>query len=696
VITLAGDGRIGTAHGAALTAHFVLPVGVSVAPDESIVVVDAGDNAIYRLRNGIVDRVAGASTRIHDTAGAVGGYRDGPALAASFDRPTAAIERNDGAILVADSGNHCIRLIANGMVSTYAGSTTAGSADGEKRAASFNNPDGLAFAPDGALLVADYGNGIRRIAPDGTVTTIPTTGKLLNGIAAARVQGHDVIAYTDRPAVHLIVDGKEQSVAFNTDRMPNNEGVPVFHAWGIAILNENTVAVTDVITNVIRLIRFPSLPYTDIPASEALSGTLHEDTDFHGGFRDGTQTQALYHAPRGIAVDEVGRLVIADSGNRRIRLLSGFSSEETALPDFSNFAVFPGAHNVVLIGQSITFNGVLWNDSVAHTAQETFAQAAATDGIKGPVRFEAIRIDGAGPSTMFDVADNYVVDRGSIDAIVFFFTRITFPTQKEMVAEANKLAKLNIKTILYFLPEEEQLSVGEHPYDACGCVPDTQIIEDERGFLETVEQEYREVGIQTETFVDALIANEELPDPPTLYDMADSHYTPAGQRLLGRTLAQTLLAHRAWLAARAPTFSYVDTQTQCPKLPVEPGGDVGLMDSLSTGRDTRKPIAAGDVVLAGDVINFAGWAFSKAQPELNRIVCPVVDGFTGLSVRGDEHLFRPDVFRALQAPNAKMSGFDLQLETRLLPPGPHTIGTAVILGDGKAYPIGKPVDVTVK
>ncbi len=65
---------------------------------------------------------------------------------------------------MADNANHCIRLVQGGIVSTYAGSTTAGAADGERGSATFMSPTGLAFDAEGNLLVADFGVGIRRIS----------------------------------------------------------------------------------------------------------------------------------------------------------------------------------------------------------------------------------------------------------------------------------------------------------------------------------------------------------------------------------------------------------------------------------------------------------------------------------------------------------------------------------------------------
>jgi hypothetical protein len=77
--------------------------------------------------------------------------------------------------LVADSGNHVLRVLhPDGTVETLAGvPEQAGHRDGYRGQALFSNPQGLAEAEDGAVYVADQGNGvIRRIAPSGMVTTL--------------------------------------------------------------------------------------------------------------------------------------------------------------------------------------------------------------------------------------------------------------------------------------------------------------------------------------------------------------------------------------------------------------------------------------------------------------------------------------------------------------------------------------------
>src|SRR5262245_47686926 len=104
----------------------------------------------------------------------VPGVLDGRTDRARFSDPFGVVSAPDGTVYVADAGDaQRIRRIApDGNVSTLAGGEL-GYRDGLGEQARFRTPSGLTIDASGALYVADTGNNmIRRIAPDGEVSTV--------------------------------------------------------------------------------------------------------------------------------------------------------------------------------------------------------------------------------------------------------------------------------------------------------------------------------------------------------------------------------------------------------------------------------------------------------------------------------------------------------------------------------------------
>ncbi|WP_145929077.1 IPT/TIG domain-containing protein [Termitidicoccus mucosus] len=172
VSIVAGGTASGTNNGALLDAQFNAPASVAVDVSGSYVyVADTGNHLIrlIDLSGGVVSTLAGTGTA---------GADDGDALTeASFNAPRDLVVDESGDIYVADTGNSRIRVITGGTVVTLAGDA-AGLRDGSGANAWFRNPAAITLK-DGVLYVADTGNGvIRRIAADeaATVTTLEMFG----------------------------------------------------------------------------------------------------------------------------------------------------------------------------------------------------------------------------------------------------------------------------------------------------------------------------------------------------------------------------------------------------------------------------------------------------------------------------------------------------------------------------------------
>jgi sugar lactone lactonase YvrE len=107
-------------------------------------------------------------------AGGTAGFQDGTGSSAQFGNPVGVAFDRQGNVIVADAANNCVRRVTPaGATTTIAGSAAAGNADGVGPAAQFHGPSAVAVDANGTIYVADPGNyRIRKIAPDGTVTTL--------------------------------------------------------------------------------------------------------------------------------------------------------------------------------------------------------------------------------------------------------------------------------------------------------------------------------------------------------------------------------------------------------------------------------------------------------------------------------------------------------------------------------------------
>jgi hypothetical protein len=117
----------------------------------------------------------------HTIAGSSEGHKDGKARQAQFYNIAALTVGPDGYLYIADgnpnAGSWIRRVASDGTVTTLAGSDKVGFADGTRQAARFYLPSGLTADDAGIVYVADPVNSrVRKVTPDGAVTTI--SGKL--------------------------------------------------------------------------------------------------------------------------------------------------------------------------------------------------------------------------------------------------------------------------------------------------------------------------------------------------------------------------------------------------------------------------------------------------------------------------------------------------------------------------------------
>jgi DNA-binding beta-propeller fold protein YncE len=170
VTVLAGvEGEYGYRDGAAEQAFFRSPSGIAVTPDGSVVyVADTGNHRIRKIENGVVTTIAGTTTATDDDGDPLGGFANGDAASAMFNSPMGIALVNDW-IIIADSANSLIRVLAHNNVTTLAGTGNPGDRDGIPTHAEFNSPSGV-FHRNGILYIVDTNNNkikILDISPKG-------------------------------------------------------------------------------------------------------------------------------------------------------------------------------------------------------------------------------------------------------------------------------------------------------------------------------------------------------------------------------------------------------------------------------------------------------------------------------------------------------------------------------------------------
>jgi sugar lactone lactonase YvrE len=277
-----------------------------------------------------------------------GGYADGPALKAQFHDPIGVAFDADGNLYVSDWVNHRIRMIApDGRVTTVAGGGPPGPygdlVDGPAGAARFFGPEGLAVDARGNIFVADtLNNRIRRISPEGMVTTVAGSGPgtvygfdgaledgpadvaRFNDPSDVAVDAAGILYVTDRlnHVIRKIAPDGQVSTFAGSEQPGSTDGVGQAASFElpnrIAIDRDGNLYVTEG-----RFLDFGEETYgfrVRMVSPDAKVTTLAGTGE--PGYRDGPALTAQFDVPIGITVDGEGNVYVVDSGAHRIRRIS--------------------------------------------------------------------------------------------------------------------------------------------------------------------------------------------------------------------------------------------------------------------------------------------------------------------------------------------------------------------------------------
>lgn len=170
------DGASGFVDSQGTLARLDKPIRLARLDATTVVFADINNHAIRSVDlEGRVQTLAGGPDKE--------GYQDGPAETARFKSPHGVAVRADGAIAVAEVGNHAIRLLVPRSHGGYevmtlaGGSGRSGMQDGPASTARFDSPHALLWGPSGELFVADIGNARVRRIQNGQVSTVAGDGR---------------------------------------------------------------------------------------------------------------------------------------------------------------------------------------------------------------------------------------------------------------------------------------------------------------------------------------------------------------------------------------------------------------------------------------------------------------------------------------------------------------------------------------
>lgn len=213
VTTFAGNDSNKSIDGIGADASFADPFPIAADKNGNIYVGDRVSNKIRKITQaGVVSTLAGGGPG----SGMYNGAEDGQGVNASFETLQGLSIDAEGNVYVADANSNRIRKVTpSGLVSTFAGSNTAGDVDGQDINARFSFPAGIAVDTNGNVFVADFSNHkVRKITPSGLVSTYAGSSTIGNtdGASANATFNQPFAAATDLAGNLYIVDDRNVSI----------------------------------------------------------------------------------------------------------------------------------------------------------------------------------------------------------------------------------------------------------------------------------------------------------------------------------------------------------------------------------------------------------------------------------------------------------------------------------------------------
>jgi len=264
----------------AIDASIFLPTAVVTDAAGNIFLSDSNNNRVRRVDavTGLISTVAG-----NGTPGFSGDH--GPATQAMISTPAGLALDGAGNLYFADTGNHAIRRVDAGIITTVAGTGGVQGYSGDGATASLAKlslPEGIAFDAANDLFIADTGNNVIR--------EVNAATRVISTVAGTGAEGYNQ-------------DGIQATAAFLSS------------PWNLSVSSDNSLYIADMGNNRIRKVNPLGIISTVVGTGQS---------GFAGD--GGPAVAAALNAPASVVLDPAGNLYIADSGNNRVREVTTTSS----------------------------------------------------------------------------------------------------------------------------------------------------------------------------------------------------------------------------------------------------------------------------------------------------------------------------------------------------------------------------------
>lgn len=311
-VELVAGGDYGDKDGTGADAQLADPFTIALDPHGNLIVVQDGSHRLRRVSpTGVVTTVLGEDEKPLE-----------------FTNPEAIAFDRQGNLYVGEGvlGNRIKKVSLTGVVTTLAGDGQQGFKDGRGDEVRFSQINSLCVAPGGTVYISESGGLIRKMTPDGDVSTLAGNSRTWTYETPESVKVSE--AYIQSPRA-LVLDGDGRLIfsesyngalrwispdgLFVKKLLANGSGFmdgatphcKVGTVSQFAIGSDKSLYIADASSHAVRRL-----------SPEGVLTTLVGDG--YDGKLLGKNDRARLHSPAGVTVTAEGTLYIADSGNNRI------------------------------------------------------------------------------------------------------------------------------------------------------------------------------------------------------------------------------------------------------------------------------------------------------------------------------------------------------------------------------------------